>query len=118
MKYIFTLILAMVFFKMDAQNLQFSQVLTLTGQVNVIDQSFLIGTVPQGKVWKIESLNDFGSTSLLFEINGVRITSGNSSYPAHFPIWLKSDDALYCYKSGAGVQPKYFVSIIEFTLVP
>lgn len=115
MKYIITVVLAMAFFNMDAQNLQFSQVLTLTGQVSGSNQVSLIGTVPEGKVWKIESLNIINDNKY-FEINGVDITSSNYIWPAYFPIWLKSQDILSC-RSITGTQ-EYFVSIIEFTLVP
>ncbi len=114
MKYILTLILAMAFFRMDAQNLQFSQVLTLTGQVSGNYQTTLLGTVPEGKVWKIESLNAINNDKY-FEVNGVGITSTNYLWPSHFPIWLKSQDILSC-KSSSGSE--YFVSIIEFTLIP
>ncbi len=114
MKYIITVVLAMAFFKMDAQNLQFSQVLTLTGQVSGSHQVSLIGTVPEGKVWKIESLNNIG-TSIYFQINGVDITTTNYYWPTQFPIWLKSQDILSCKSSSGG---EYFASIIEFTIVP
>ncbi len=118
MKYVIALLFALTFFKIDAQNLQFSQVLTFSGQVTVANQSFLIGTVPEGKVWKIESLNNLGS-GFWYQINGSEITTGNYNYPTHFPIWLKAQDNISFYNaSGTGSQPKYFVSIIEFTIVP
>jgi hypothetical protein len=115
MKYVIALLFALTFSKIDAQNLQFSQVLTLTGQVNGSNQTALVGTVPEGKVWKIESLNNLGS-SKYFEVNGIGITTPNSSWPTQFPIWLKSQDNLSC-RSNSNVQ-EYFVSIIEFTIVP
>ncbi len=116
MKYVIALLFALTFSKIDAQNLQFSQVLTFTGQVSGPNQELLIGTVPEGKVWKIESLNNIG-TNFRFVINGMPITSGNSSWPTHFPIWLKSQDNLSFDNSSNG-SPQYFVSIIEFTVVP
>ncbi len=115
MKYIIALLFALTFSKIDAQNLQFSQVLTLTGQVNGSNQTALVGIVPEGKVWKIESMNNIGN-SKSFAVNGVDITTANSSYQTNFPIWLKSQDNL-TFTSSSGTQ-QYFVSIIEFTIVP
>ncbi len=116
MKYIIALLFALTLSKIDAQNLQFSQVLTLTGQVNGSNQTALVGTVPEGKVWKIESLSNFGG-SIHYEINGVAITMRDNTYQPHFPIWLKEQDNLGCYNYTSG-NPSYFVSIIEFTIVP
>jgi hypothetical protein len=117
MKYVIALLFALTFSKIDAQNLQFSQVLTLTGQANGYNQPFLIGTVPEGKVWKIESMNNIGS-DYHYQINGVSIPSGNYNYPTHFPIWLKAQDNITFINNSVSSVPQYFVSIIEFTIVP
>lgn len=118
MKYILTLILAMAFFNMDAQNLQFSQVLTFAGN-QVVAGGFV---VPIGKVWKIESASTIYTS---WEVNGsLFIESGYTSaggggyrtIPNKFPFWLKQGDVLY--PNSQNGWNEYFVSIIEFTIVP
>ena len=52
--------------------------------------------MPEGKVWKIESLNNLGS-GFWYQINGAEITTGNYNYPTHFPIWLKAQDNISFY---------------------
>ncbi len=112
MKYVIALLFALTFSKIDAQNLQFSQVLTysLTLSANTI-----VGTVPTGKVWKIEFIRvgTGGSVS----VNDRSIANQTSSGWNQFPIWLKAEDVLTA--SGSSNTPEsYFFSIIEFTVVP
>ena len=113
MKYIFSFLLLLALSSMNAQNLQFSQVLTFAG-TSYSNNAVLIGTVPEGKVWKIEFLNQIG-TPWYFEINEISI-SNNTTFPTSFPIWLKANDVLKCRPSSNIVS--YFVSIIEFSVVP
>lgn len=119
MKYILTLILAMAFFNMDAQNLQFSQVLTYSAQTYVANQDISIGTVPSGKVWKIESLNQV-THYCSYAVNGITLNNDMTTYTNNtfctLPIWLKEQDNL-SFRCSNG-NSSYFVSIIEFTIVP
>lgn len=108
MKYIFIVFFAFLFSKADAQNLQFSQVLTY----NVQPEESIF--VPASKVWKIVSISQGGVSSNV-RVNNAVISYGIASgYPnvANFPIWLKSGDEIKPYSASA------FFSIIEFTVVP
>ena len=109
-----------------AQNLQFSQVLTFNGQ-GIGD--IPIGTVPAGKVWKVETWSNNNEVSLL--INGtlfnnhyLAVWSNNNGNQMQLssnlnPIWLKSADVLsfFAYNQW-GQQRPYFISIIEFNIIP
>ena len=109
MKYVIALLFALAFSNIDAQNLQFSQVLTY----NMINQQEI--TVPSNKVWKIESAKypSGGSLPGNFLINS-SVGIGGAGYNAdQFPIWLKSGDVLRCQFQGGA-----FISILEFSLVP
>lgn len=112
MKYIITLCLALAFSSIDAQNLQFSQVLTYSGQVLTAGSGFPGGysspiwSVPEGKLWKIESY----SSNLW--INGFNVITANNGI-----VWLKAGDQVGFY-TGSLFQAIYFISIIEFTVVP
>jgi hypothetical protein len=112
MKYIIALLFALTFSKIDAQNVQFSQVLTFSMS------SSDTYVVPNGKVWKIEyaALSPVNSVSKL-QVNGLDILlSMNTSNTNSFPIWLKSNDVISMTAS-SGV-PACFISIIEFSIVP
>ncbi len=107
MKYIIALLFALTFYKIDAQNLQFSQVLTY----NLVDLQEL--TVPSNKVWKIESAKYYtGLSNAGLWMNGYCLACA-SIYNSvdHFPIWLKSSDVIKA-------QGPVFLSVIEFTIVP
>lgn len=120
-----------------AQNLTFSQVVTYSGQINyssptagIVDGP--IYTVPQGKVWKIESLNLYFSGTatnpeyMSYKINGVRIFCSRMTantpfvFGVNFPIWLKSGDTIrpsYGYENSNNswnANFPYFISIVEF----
>lgn len=113
MKYILTLILAMAFFNMDAQNLQFSQVLTYS--ITSTANNTVVGIVPENKVWKIEFARI--GTGGAIDVNGYPIASNTSQGWNQFPIWLKSGDILSA-DGSTNTPPSYFISIIEFTIVP
>lgn len=114
MKYIFIVFFAFLFSQADAQNLQFSQVLTYSGRIEnastYIESPTL--TVPDGKVWKIETYaRDY------FFVNNVNITSNTNQGI----IWLKSgDEVKYAPLSiNTYLQDyRYILSIIEFNIVP
>lgn len=106
MKFIFIVFFTLLFQQSDAQNLQFSQVLTYNLQP---EESIF---VPASKVWKIVSLYQSGVSSYV-RVNNAQISAGASSgLPSVVPIWLKSGDEIKPFNSSA------FFSIIEFTLVP
>jgi len=65
-----------------------------------------IGTVPSGKVWKIESKS--GAT--INTVNGTQVTQTIS-----YPFWLKAGDILGHISGGA---QDWFISILEFNIVP
>ncbi len=115
MKYVIALLFALAFSNIDAQNLQFSQVLTFSG-TQAVPEGF---TVPEGKVWKIVSIKSYMQS---YNINGVSATTSNSNGAQSngvqtnlLPIWLKSGDVV---SIGGNPNNGYFLSIIEFTLVP
>ena len=87
-------------------NLQFNQVLTYGGTLCASCNQF-IGTVPVGKVWKIESKG--GST--INTVNGNTVPQTIS-----YPFWLKAGDNLGHY-TGTFVTD-WFISILEFNIVP
>ena len=110
-------------------NLQFNQVLNITGETpggNV----FTAVTVPAGKVWKITTAtwmeadgdNIFGNYLSLcigeFKLSAI---TGND---AVFPIWLKEGDhdVKYCSvtqtSGGNGLPFRYAFSGIEFNITP
>lgn len=119
-------------------NLQFNQVITLTGQVSTGSANWFdsnTSNVPAGKVWKVESIsgapnsgNDSYRTGVI--INGSRgvisnpgnDTAGNGSFSADiFPIWLKSTDNIgfTCYgATNNSTSYSYIISIIEFNIIP
>ena len=108
-----------------SQNLQFSQVLMISGTIvsqydtPVVPVSYSpMYTVPSGKVWKIESVFSGAINHLGFYINGVfcRINGGSNSSQMIFPIWLDEGETVQAYilpyAQGVG---DYYISIIEFT---
>ena len=113
MKYIFIVFFALLFSKADAQNLQFSQVLTFALNQVVSDQE--VGLVPDGKVWKVEFASV--STNGFIYVNNALIASSIES-ENHFPIWLIQGDLMKVNGTSTAGGPSYFISIIEFTVVP
>jgi hypothetical protein len=106
-----------------ASNLVFNQVLTYAGQMdNTVTPITL--TVPIGKVWKIEyianpSLTSTGVKAIRFVTPQGNISFDNLGTSTQFTqnMWLKSGDQMYIssiYNSTA----HYFISIIEYNVVP
>lgn len=103
-----------------SQNLAFSQVLTYTGELpNLINTPGPVLTVPEGKVWKIESLSTTVNQALGFKLNNIffHLTPISYSTPIIFPIWLKEGDTLQPFVSGSSLNAMcgYFTSIVEFS---
>jgi hypothetical protein len=133
---IFSFILAVILVKAQG-NLQFSQVITQTGNLSVSSpcqsQSSATLTVPSNKVWKIESMS---RCNPLFYLNGGNVNTcyynndrfNNSTATSmaidNAPIWLKAGDAinfnltLSCNANPGLVSYSYFISIIEYNIVP
>lgn len=101
----------MFFSDANAQNLQFSQVLTfgLTATTNTV-----VGVVPENKVWKIEFAH---VESYYLEVNNYAIVSKTANGWNQFPIWLKAGDILSA-NGSTNSSASYFISIIEFNIVP
>jgi hypothetical protein len=106
-------------------NLQFSQVITysgnMSGSANPQSSYTLNGpswTVPANKVWKIEN-----SSPITMVINGFQFLPNTDKV-----IWLKANDVFrfsfsgFCNNSqmagSCSVGTDYFISIIEFNVVP
>lgn len=110
--------------------LQFSQVvLTNSTLGNSIGNTASVGTVPAGKVWKIENiLSDNGMSSIGFKLNAgatlqIPYYSGSTAWSNMMsnqsPIWLPEGTvvSLYRINTATSSQTIYF-SIIEFNVVP
>jgi hypothetical protein len=76
--------------------------------------------VPAGKVWKVEKFSMTGG------IGGVYLSVNNTHNISQAdvnlgPLWLKSGDNIKattsCYSCG-GLSGSYFISILEFNIVP
>ena len=115
------------FSQLLAQNLEFSQVITLSDNLNGTTDNgsnpFARGSqfiVPSGKVAKLTfAVASISATQRSpaagIEINGVLITSAN----INSPIWLKSGDVINSAAWGGGccasASGESFLSIIEFS---
>jgi hypothetical protein len=109
MKYVIVLLFALAFSNIDAQNLQFSQVIS----EKVVNGGVL--TVPSGKVWKIEYATIYGPNtySANIRVNNSQIVGCYTcAYEEHFPIWVKANDVI-SFNNADG-----YISAIEFTIVP
>ena len=98
----------------EAQNLQFSQVLFYSGEINLFLQNGgAIYTVSSGKTWKVESLSVSKLDAMSFKLNGTIFRTSNMS----FPIWLKSGDTIQVFVDNPGYpySGQYYISIIEFS---
>jgi hypothetical protein len=117
-----------------SQSLQFEQVVTFSGDVQVLSTSIADGpiyTCPPGKIWKVESLNIYqmGSNTnnsyMTYKVNssplGVDAYASPFTVNAVFPIWLKGGDTIQPsfnpvnQSAFGGYLQSYFISILEFT---
>jgi hypothetical protein len=107
MKHLFTISFLFFLVISNAQgNLQFNQVLTYGGTL-CASCNQPIGTVPAGKVWKVE----FKEGGALVGINGINLSF------AQLPCWLKNGDVVFMNGNNSSTQA-FFLSIIEFNIVP
>ena len=111
-------------------NLQFSQVITYNGHLananNAGGDSTVAWTVPQGKVWKIESASAafaYASYPVFLTVNGAKVFdiyvyNSTSSRNVYFPIWLKAGDTVRIveYYPSNSYYTDYFISILEFNV--
>lgn len=110
--------------------LQFSQVLTYTAN-NITACPYTIATVPADKVWKIEHMaaTRGGYIPEFAFISGGTSSDGLYTYNANTdfyfynqiprgPIWLKTGDQIVLQSCSGAQVGKYFISIIEFSVVP
>ena len=116
MKHIIALLFAFACYQADAQNLQFSQVLTFSGSQNP-SQNYV---VPNGKVWKIVAAKtyktDYWINNIQYSIiNNTVGPNDNAVQTNTFPIWLKSGDSIM---PEVGYGNGFFLSIIEFSIIP
>ena len=98
-------------------NLQFNQVITNQGSISANANSTLL-TVPIGKVWKVESILCSSTSLLSIKINNSTLPIPTTSN-AFMPIWLKENNTIQFYNGGStGIIREYFISIIEYNVVP
>ena len=97
-------------------NLQFNRVVTITGNVGNYSES-QAHSVPEGKVWKIESYASPGGIT----INNIssQTATNFSGFNMTCPIWLNSGDFVkaVCWTTLGG-SGGYVFSIIEYNIVP
>jgi hypothetical protein len=124
-------------------NLQFNQVLTYGGNLSAngynqqLDESSPTWIVPQDKVWKIEHKTRTAKVMpLRFLVNNTPVwdmyektiwlgsSASNSMVVDNSPIWLKSGDILkfncniWAGTNSSGFDEDYFISIIEYNIIP
>jgi hypothetical protein len=116
-----------------SQSLQFEQVVTFSGDVQVLSTAIVDGpiyTCPAGKIWKVEFLNIYqmGSATnnsyMTYKVNssplGVDAYASPFTVNAVFPIWLKEGDTIQPsfnpvnQSAFGGYLQSYFISILEF----
>ena len=122
MKNTISLIIMLLFtcFAFGQGNLQFNQVLLLNSTAN---SNLTLGTVPAGKVWKIESFGGFSGGAVYGTLNGntagtlCRNTVNNSFEQASWtlPVWLPAGTQLGFTNNNGSF---FWYSIIEFNVVP
>jgi hypothetical protein len=120
----FLLIIMLVFLPaITSAQMEFSKVVSFEGEILLKNNTAgEIYTVPNGNVWKIESLYSSSIIYLGFKINGILNTLGsvNSGSIARFPIWLKAGDTIQPFSFGGGKNGSgmgyYLISIIEITV--
>lgn len=120
--FFFTFFLSLPSFKAQG-NLQFNQALLLSATQNT---NVLLGTVPAGKVWKIEGFGtevsgsnecnfSFNGSNVAFRAGSVYIYGGSYTYAGstdHF--WIPAGTTLY----SLGCNGYRWVSVMEFNIIP
>lgn len=73
--------------------------------------------IPQGKVWKIESING-NSTGGSTRLNNLRITDGNTTYQRdNFPIWLPAGNHEFSVKYGGNSQSSSVIYVNKYSVL-
>ena len=144
MKCVLFLAAILIFFNSNGQgNLQFSRVLSSSGNLSAIATSSSCGTtcyftnttatspmltVPQGKVWKIELATPVANVSIN-GVSGINLGAMTTSVTNQQPFWLKAGDTFQfyvnsgtcnccnCTTSVIQASATYFYSIIEFNII-
>jgi hypothetical protein len=128
----YTLLIALFCFaagRLAAQGntLVFNQVLTFANS-NITVSPYVIGSVPAGKVWKIEYMGSYktsypnsfvintGTTECDFGVFSYGTPTSNAT--PHGPIWLKAGDVIKVLMGTITNPITYFISVIEFNVVP
>lgn len=117
-KQILLIIFGLSSFFVNAQgNLQFNQVLTYSGSLTNY-ASTTDYTVPSGKVWKVEYVESSNAYFFLLinNISRVALKDGNAGNGISPTFWLKANDLMKISASNSGGT--YFISIIEYNIVP
>lgn len=135
------IVILAIHFNSSSQTLAFSQVLTFNGTINANNPNSELSvynsdgptyTVPEGKVWKIESFTFFQPTGIpgymSFKVNSsiIKCTKQNGSTGfvpgVSFPFWLKPGDTIRACYVEESTPPSFYggsypfaISIIEFT---
>lgn len=117
------IIFGLSFFFVNAQgNLQFNQVLTYSGSLSYTTNISPTYTVPSGKVWKIEYTtgNRDGLFLLINNISTISLTGNPNWGLTPLIFWLKANDFIkFIFETNnLALTSNYFVSIIEYNIVP
>ena len=120
-KLILLIIFGLSSFFVNAQgNLQFNQVLTYSGSL-AADTSTANYTVPSGKIWKVE-FAEGGQRGIQLIINNIAAIDiaddGSSGDLVVKSFWLKAGDLLKINNGNGQSSGTYFVSIIEYNIIP
>lgn len=113
------ILLVLGYYPLMAQgNLQFNQVHTFGGQLlnSCYGGNYFCSqeyTVPNNKVWKIEARTLPAGGGFQFLINELAVDGFSDCV-----IWLKAGDVIKYRRSNTIYQTDYFLSVIEFNIVP
>jgi hypothetical protein len=127
--FLFSIFLLLGMFSFSQGNLQFNQVLSYSQTFNTSASGSIYSftsplyTVPSGKVWKIEKFVMHETSSSLTS-GWLVVNSGCKLFPDEVnsgPVWLKAGDefvAKVSVSGGSNFSGDFFISIIEFNVVP
>lgn len=130
---LFVAFLGTIFFSEAQGNLQFNQVINGSIDANILNNQVTPGsiTVPEGKVWKIESVSYFSNPGTTYQnnmgnntaqawIGNHQVWAGNSNTAVIFPIWLSA--GTFNIQLGqvfnSSTPVRFSWSVIEFNVVP
>jgi hypothetical protein len=111
----------------QGNTLVFNQVLTFANS-NITTSPYVVATVPAGKAWKLAYMgayrysyqNPFVISTGSGENEASVFTTGTptSNPTPHGPVWLKAGDTIKVVYGSGSYPITYFVSVIEFNIVP